>query len=162
MRISVIAAVAENDVIGRDGALPWHLSRDLKKFKERTWGHTLLMGRKTWDSIGRPLPGRRSIVVTRQQGFAAPGAETAASLEQALALAADEEVFVIGGAEIYRQALPLARRLLLTRVHAPVEGDVSFPPVDWNRWRLVEEERFEADARHAYPHSFQTFERAPR
>ncbi len=162
MSLSLIVAVAENDVIGRDGGLPWRLSRDLKRFKKRTWGHTLLMGRKTWDSIGRPLPGRRSIVLTRQQDFSADGAQTASSLEQALQMAGEEDVFVIGGAEIYRQALPLAEHLFLTRVHAEVEGDVLFPSVDWSQWRRLEEERFEADDRHEYPHSFLGFERVSR
>ncbi len=143
MQISIIAAMAENGVIGRDGQLPWHLKADLQRFKRLTMGHTIIMGRKTWESIGRPLPGRRMVVVTRQNGYQAEGVQVAASLDDALALArlaGDEEAFIIGGAEIYRLALPLADRLYLTRVLAPVEGDTTFPEFDASHWRLVESE----------------------
>lgn len=161
MRLSLVAAVAENGVIGREGDLPWHLPEDLKAFKRRTVGHTLVMGRKTFDSIGRPLPRRRSVVLSRNPELEIPGAETAGSLEEALErLAGEEEVFVVGGAEVYRRALPKADRLLLTRVHASVEGDTFFPEIDPDAWRLAEEERHPADEKHAFPFSFQTYERS--
>ncbi|MCB1034026.1 MAG: dihydrofolate reductase [Acidobacteria bacterium] len=159
MSLSLVVAMAENGVIGREGGLPWHLPRDLKEFKARTWGHTLVMGRKTWESIGRALPGRRSIVLTRQEGFLAEGGEVVGSLEEALALAAGEQVFVIGGAEVYRQALPLANRLFLTRVQGDVSGDVVFPELDWSQWRRFEEKSFPADERHAHAMSFEAYER---
>src|ERR1700742_580843 len=127
MRISIIVAVAENGVIGRDGQLPWRLSADLQRFKRLTMGHTMIMGRRTWESIGRPLPGRRTIVVTRQTNYSvAEGVQTAASLDDALAIAettGEREVFVVGGAELYNEALPQAGRLFFTEVAADVEGD---------------------------------------
>lgn len=159
MSVSLIVAAAENDVIGRGGTLPWRLPRDLKEFKRRTMGHTLVMGRRTWESIGRALPGRRSIVLTRSPAFEADGAQVTGSLEEALELAAGEEVFVIGGAEVYRQALPQAQRLYLTRVHAEVDGDVLLPKIDWGEWEKLEDTRFEADERHAHAHSFEVHER---
>lgn len=134
-RISLIAALARNRVIGRAGALPWHLPEDLRRFKALTLGHPLIMGRRTWESIGRPLPGRRNLVVTRQAGFVAPGAEVFHDLRAALeAVAGASEVFVIGGGEVYAAALPLADRLHLTELHADVEGDALFPRVDWAGW----------------------------
>jgi dihydrofolate reductase len=135
-RISIIVAVGRNGVIGRDGALPWRLPEDLKRFKALTMGHVMIMGRKTYESIGRLLPGRRSVIVSRQAGYVVAGAIVAASLEDAIAAAGDaEEVFVIGGGEIYRGALPSAHRLLVTEVDASPEGDAWFPPVDTALWR---------------------------
>lgn len=127
-RVSLIAAVASNGVIGRDNALIWHIPADLAHFKKITHGHPILMGRRTWDSIGRALPGRRNIVITRRQGWEAPGAEVVASLPEALRLCAEApDVFVIGGAQIYEQALPLAHRLWLTEIDASPQGHVRFP-----------------------------------
>ena len=138
----LIAAVAANGVIGADGALPWQLPEDLKHFKRMTQGHAVIMGRRTWESIGRPLPGRRNVVVTRQSAFAAPGASVAASLQDALALCRDQDVvFVIGGAELYRAALPLADGLLLTEIQRDFDGDTRFPEYDRSRWRQAERER---------------------
>lgn len=135
-RVSLIAAVTRNGVIGRDGDLVWRIPADLAHFKRVTMGHPIVMGRRTWESIGRPLPGRRNLVVTRNAGYLAPGAETADSLATALRLCADSpEVFVVGGAEIYRQALPLAERLWLTEIHADAEGDARFP--DWDPARFL-------------------------
>jgi dihydrofolate reductase len=162
MRISLIAAMAENGVIGRDGQLPWHLAADLKRFKRLTMNHTLIMGRKTWESIGRPLPGRRMIVITRQVNFPAEGATVAASLEEAITLArqtSDDEAFVIGGAEIYRLALPIADRMYLTQVQAQVEGDATFPEFDAGRWRLVESEQHSANETNDYPICCERYER---
>lgn len=133
----LIAAVAKNGVIGRAGALPWHLPEDLRHFKELTTGHTVVMGRKTWESLParfRPLPGRRNIVVSRNPGFAAPGATLVDSLEAALKVGAGATVFLIGGAELYAHALPLAGRLELTEIDAEFAGDAFFPPIDPAFW----------------------------
>ena len=166
MKLSLIVAVAENNVIGREGDLPWRLSADLRRFKRTTMGHVMLMGRKTWESIGRPLPGRTSIVITRQEDYdtrfdevAVAGSLSAAVELAAKAESATDEVFVIGGAGIYQLALPQADRLLLTRVHAPVEGDVCFPPIDWQQWKLTGEERVEADEKNDFAHTYQVFQR---
>ncbi|MFA9438750.1 dihydrofolate reductase [Uliginosibacterium sp. sgz301328] len=129
-RIALIAAVADNGVIGRDNALPWRLSDDLKRFKALTLGHPIVMGRKTWDSLGRPLPGRHNIVITRQDGLQLEGATVVHSLDEALRAAGDvPQVFVIGGAQLYVAALPRANALHITEVHAAVEGDAHFPAI---------------------------------
>jgi len=160
MIVTIIAAMSENRVIGRAGSLPWRLPADLKRFKSLTVGHTVIMGRKTFESIGRPLPDRRSIVVTRNPQYRAEGVLVVLCLEDALQqVADDEQVFIIGGGELYRHALPVADRLELTIVHAEVEGDTSFPELDMKDWKLIGEEHHEADDRHAYPFTFQTYER---
>ncbi len=160
MRLSLIVAVADNGVIGRDNALPWSLPADLAFFKRTTMGAPIVMGRLTFASIGRPLPGRRNIVVSRTAGFVADGTETAVSLDEALALAGDvPEVFVIGGASLYAAALPQASRLYITEVHADVDGDRYFPALDRERWRVVSRESHPADARNAHPMSFVVLER---
>ncbi|MFC5301537.1 type 3 dihydrofolate reductase [Azospira restricta] len=134
--LSLIAAMDRERLIGRDNALPWHLPEDLRHFKTTTLGKPVIMGRKTWESLGRPLPGRRNIVVSRNAGYRADGGELATSLEAALALCADaEEAFVIGGAELYRQALPLAQRMYLTEVDGRHEGDAWFPDFPADQWR---------------------------
>ena len=166
MHLTLIAAVAENGVIGRGGDLPWRLSTDLRRFKRLTMGHAILMGRKTWESIGRPLPGRTSIVLSSQADYP-PGYDgvfVASDLEAALAQAArtdcmQDEAFVIGGAQIYAAALPLADRLLLTRVHAVVAGDATFPEVDWRQWQLVSEEAHTAGENDDHATSFQVWQR---
>jgi dihydrofolate reductase len=146
-RLSLIAAVAANGVIGRGGALPWHLPEDLKRFKALTLGHHIVMGRKTYESIGRLLPGRTTVIVTRQRDYAAPGAVVAASIEDAITrCTGDDEVFVIGGAQIYQAALPIADRLYLTEVMADVEGDTHFPAFDRRQWRERSRERLPAMA----------------
>jgi dihydrofolate reductase len=129
--VTIVAAVARNGVIGVDGGLPWRLPDDLQRFKELTLGHVLVMGRRTYESIGHPLPGRTTVVVTRQRDWDA-GSEAAA--------AADDEVFVVGGAQVYADALPLADRIELTLVDAEPEGDTRFPEVDWSMWREVRRE----------------------
>ncbi|OGA27768.1 MAG: hypothetical protein A3F77_03870 [Betaproteobacteria bacterium RIFCSPLOWO2_12_FULL_67_28] len=132
----LIAAVAANGVIGAGHGLPWQLPEDLRHFRRMTQGHAVIMGRKTWDSIGRPLPGRRNIVVTRQAGYSAPGASVAPSLPAALALCADQAIaFVIGGSELYRAALPLADALLLTEIQRDYAGDTRFPEFDRRQWQ---------------------------
>ena len=140
--ISFVVAVARNGVIGREGGLPWHISSDLKRFKEITMGKPLVMGRKTWDSLPRkPLPGRRNIVITRQPGFAAEGAEAAATPEEALRLAGDApEVAVIGGGEIYRLFWPMVDRIYLTEVDLDADGDTHFPDLAPDEWREVARE----------------------
>jgi dihydrofolate reductase len=161
MPLTLIAAMTEDRVIGRGNALPWHLPEDLRHFKGLTLGHPVIMGRKTWESVGTPLPGRRNIVVTRREGFAAPGADVAPSLAAALRLVAEEpEVFVVGGAELYRGALPLADRIHLTVIHTrEVEGDTHFPAFEGPDWVLAEERHLPADARHAWPLSFRRYDR---
>jgi dihydrofolate reductase len=159
-RLSVVVAADERGGIGRAGGLPWHLPEDLKRFKALTMGKPIVLGRRTWDSIGRPLPGRRSIVVSRQAGLAIAGADVVGSLEQALDAAADApEVCVIGGADLYRLALPRADVVHLTRVHAAVDADTFLPPLDPSEWEEVSREPHPADARHAHPYSFVTLRR---
>lgn len=158
MTVTLVAAVARNGVIGRDGQLPWQLPGDLERFKATTMGHVLVMGRRTYDSIGRPLPGRTTVVVTRQAGWTPPGGLPvglllAGDVDEALKLAAetdDEEVFVVGGGEIYAQTLPMADRLFLTWVDAEPDGDAFFPPVDWSQWVEVQREDHEGWALSSY------------
>ena len=158
--VSIIVAADDHGGIGRDGGLPWHLPADLKRFKALTMGKPIVMGRKTWDSIGRPLPGRRSLVVSRQPGFTAPGAEVFGSLEAALAAAAGApETCVIGGAEIYAQALPRAGIIHLTRVHASAGADTFFPVLDPADWEEIARDDHPADERHACGYSFLTLRR---
>lgn len=158
--IALIAAVSENGVIGVSGGLPWRLPDDLRHFKRLTLDHTVIMGRKTWDEVGRPLANRRNVVISRNPDFEAPGATVVPSLEEALALGATEpRVWIIGGGEIYRQALPLADRLVLTVVHATVEGDTTFPSLDGGAWALESEEHHPADDRHAHAFSFREYRR---
>ncbi len=160
-RISLIVALAENGVIGRDGHLPWRLSADLKRFKERTMGHHLVMGRKTFESLGRVLPGRTSIVLTRQVDYRPPaGVLVAFEPRAALKLAAgDDEVFVIGGGEIYSQFWSLADRLYVTRVHATVDGDTRVDPGPWAGWRKVACVEYPADEKNQFPHADEIWER---
>ncbi len=162
MVVSLIVAVSSNGVIGRDGGLPWRLSNDLKHFKKLTMGHHLIIGRRTWDEVGKPLPGRTMVVVTRSRRFAPEGVRVAHSLEEALDIARDDdEPFIGGGAHIYRMALEkiLVDRLYITRVHAEVDGDTFFPDIKFDAWKLVSEEHHEADERNQYPFSFLIFER---
>ena len=164
--LALIAAVAANGVIGRGNALPWHLPGDLAYFKRATMGKPIIMGRLTYDSIGRPLPGRTNIVISRSADFAPPGVRAVASLDEALALAADvalidgsSEAVVIGGAQIYAAALPRVQRLYLTEVHAEVEGDVYFPDIDWTHWRELSRERHSAEPPNPFDYSFVVYER---
>jgi dihydrofolate reductase len=169
MRVSIIVAMSENGVIGRGGELPWRLSNDLRRFKAITMGHTVIMGRRTWESIGRPLPGRRMIVVSRQDDYRVdhPDVEVTADLDEAIELAAangELEAFVIGGAEMYQSALPIADRLYVTLVKAQVEGDTYFPvksfdDFDWNSWVILNQDPHEADAKNEYPYVYVTLQR---
>ncbi len=158
--ISVIAALAENRVIGVNNTLPWRLPNDLRHFRRLTTGHAIVMGRKNYESIGKPLPERTNIIVTRNRDYRASGCLVAHSLDEALTLArGDPEIFIIGGAEIYREALPRAGRLYLTEVHATVAGDTFFPEIERNDWKETARERHEADDKHAYTYSFVVLER---
>lgn len=159
-RLSLIVAMARNRVIGRDGTLPWRMSADLQRFKRLTMGHHLLMGRKTWESLGRPLPGRTSIVITRQPDYSATGATVATSFEKAIAIAAvDAEAFVIGGAQIYELALPLVDRLYLTLLVDDVSGDVCFPEFDMSQWRVIEHSHYPHDEKNSYASQFMILDR---
>jgi len=152
--VSIIVATDERGAIGRGGGLPWRLPDDLKRFKSLTMGKPIVMGRKTWESIGKPLPGRHNIVITRQAGFAAPGVTVVASLDDALLAAGDvPEVCIIGGAEIYRLALPRAGLIHLTRVHAVVDADTFFPELGAGEWDEVQVEQHAADEKHVYAYS---------
>ena len=171
MHIGIYVAIAENGVIGRDGGLPWRLSTDLRRFKADTMGKPIVMGRKTWESFPkRPLPGRRNIVITRDAGYRAEGADVVHSLDEALTLArrregdtpAAEEICVIGGAAIFEQALPLADRLHITHVLASVEGDVFFPPLDWAEWRRVSAQDVPAGEKDSFPTRYAVYERLAR
>jgi len=162
MKITLIAAVAENRVIGRDGGLPWRLPDDLRRFKQRTEGHIVIMGRRTYESLAAPLPDRPAIVVSRNRDLHTHEATLANSLDEALDIArgrGEDEVFILGGSEIYALALPLADRLELTVVHAEIEGDTYFPEFDLAAWTITEDQRREADDRHEHPFSFRCYER---
>lgn len=165
MRVSLIAAVSENDVIGCKGKIPWDLPADLQYFRHMTGDYPVIMGRRTYESIRRPLPGRQNIVITHRLDFHPLGCDVVHSLEEALECArkrCPEEVFVIGGEEIYRAALPLADRIYLTRVHAEVEGDAMFPSLSDAEWHVVSSDRHGADEKHAYPFTFFIYERRKR
>jgi len=167
MQVAIYVAVAANGVIGRDNGLPWRLSSDLKRFKAGTMGKPIVMGRKTFESIGKPLPGRLNIVVTRDRAFRAEGVETAGSLEDALTLArvrgrcmaGADEICVVGGGEIYRQALPLADRLYVTHVLADFDGDARFPEIDRATWRPVASEEVPAGERDSHATRYAVYER---
>ncbi len=162
MRLNLIAAVADNGVIGQGNAMPWHLPADFAWFRRHTLGHPVLMGRKTFDSIGKPLPGRRNVVLTRDRYWSAAGCETAANLDAALHMVRDApEVYVIGGGELFAQALPRAHRLVLTTVACSPEGDARFPPWNASEWRETHRETHGADARNAFAMTFQVLERLP-
>ncbi|MCQ2090805.1 MAG: dihydrofolate reductase [Fibrobacter sp.] len=161
MLISAIVAVSENNVIGRDGHLPWRLSADLKRFKAITTGHAIILGRKNYDDIGRPLPNRTNYVLTRNAAFEAPGCVVCSSLEKAIeaaAAAGETECFIIGGAAIYEAAMPLVKKMYVTRVLAEIEGDVFFPA--WGEgWHKVSEEQVPADEKNEYPTAYQVWTR---
>jgi dihydrofolate reductase len=158
--LSIIAALANNRVIGRANRLPWHLPADLAHFKRLTMGKPILMGRKTWDSLPGLLPHRTHIVVTRNPAFAADGALVAPSLDEALQFAGDvDEIMIIGGADLYEQTLPIANRLYLTLVDTEIDGDAFFPSLDDTAWREVAREHHDADQRHAFAFAFVTLER---
>ena len=158
--ITLIAALARNRVIGRGNQVPWKIRGEQAYFKRMTMGHPIVMGRKTWESIGRLLPGRRNVVVTRNRQFVAPGAEAVASLDEALRQTGDAgEVFIIGGGELYAQALPRAHRLLLTEIDAEFDGDIFFPSFDRSQWLETSRERHLPTQDQAFGYSFVVYER---
>jgi len=159
-KLAMIVAASENNVIGIDGDLPWRLSADLKRFKSLTLGHHIIMGRKTFDSIGRLLPGRTTVIITRQTDFAFDGAKVVNSIEQALDVCKDDECpFVTGGAEIYRIGLPFVNEIHLTRVHTELNGDTFLPEIDWEQWVLQDEVPHPADDKNNFAFSFETYTR---
>ena len=159
--IAIVVAADENNVIGKDNQLPWHLPADLRHFKHLTMGHPILMGRKTFESIGKPLPGRTSIVITRQPDYEAEGCVVAHSLEEAIELATqqDEKVCIIGGAEIFKQALAVADTLYFTRIHAIFDGDTFFPEISEQAWEQVSAERHQPDEKNKYSYTFKEYRR---
>ncbi len=157
--LSLILARADNGVIGRQNALPWHLPDDLKHFKRLTLDHAILMGRKTWQSIGRPLPRRRSLVLSREPQLRLEGAEVFADVASALAAVETSPIFVIGGAALFAETLPMAKDLHLTRVHAAVDGDVVMEPLDLTAWQRLSAEPHPQDVRHAHPFSIEHWRR---
>lgn len=166
MMIALIVAASENNVIGRDGKLPWHLPDDLKFFKDMTSGHPLIMGRKTFESLPGVLPNRRHIIVTRDREYNAEGAEEASSLDEAIMFAKQDnatgQIYIIGGGEIFAQAMEVADVIYLTRVHAEVEGDVFFPEIDMEQWEETDRKEHATDERHAYAFTFLTYKRKSR
>ena len=170
MRISIIVAASENNVIGRDGSIPWHLPDDLKYFRKKTEGHPVIMGRKNFESIvkalGKPLPNRENIIVTRESTYEADDCEIASSLEEAIMYGHkdndQEEIFIIGGGEIYKQAMELCNYVYLTRVHAWIAGDVVFPEIDPEVWEEVEREEHPADTKHKFAFTYIMYKRKNR
>ena len=162
MITSIIVATSENNVIGKDNRLPWHLPADLKYFKNTTWALPIIMGRKTFESIGKPLPGRHNIVVTRNKDYKADGATVVSNLDDAVKAAESndvKELFIIGGAELFNTTMNQAQRIYLTRVHANIEGDVFFPDLNKKEWHLISEKNKEADEKNEYDLSFQVWEK---
>jgi dihydrofolate reductase len=160
MSLSIIVALSENHVIGSGNQLPWKLSADLKRVKALTMGHHLIMGRKTYESIGRPLPGRTNVIITRNGSYAPEGCVVVNSLAAALELAKeDSEAFVFGGGEIFREALPLVNKIYLTKVHCVIDGDTHFPELTSSEWIELDREEFKADEKNEYDYSFVTLQR---
>ncbi len=158
--LSLIAAVAENNVIGKNNNLIWHLPNDLKYFKKITSEHTIIMGRKNFEAIGRALPNRKSVVISRNKNYKAKDCVVVNNIEEAVNQAkGDDEPFVIGGGEIYKQMLSLVNKIYLTRVHASFKGDTFFPELDKREWKLISEEKNKVDDKHKYPYTFFVYER---
>lgn len=159
--ISIIVAMDENRLIGSDNALPWHLPADLQRVKQLTTGHAIILGRKNFESIGRPLPNRKNIIISRDPGYDAPGCVVVNSIDAALDAAEGEDVFIFGGARIYEQMFDLAERMYLTLIHATFEGDTWFPDYDPAAWTEIERRDFTADEKNPYNYSFITLEKKP-
>lgn len=155
MTLSIIVALSENNVVGINNQLPWHLSADLKRVKTLTMGHHLIMGRKTHESIGKPLPGRTNVIITRNKNYKAEGCIVVSSLQEALETSkGDSEVFIFGGGEIFREALPLVQKIYMTRVHHHVDGDTHFPQLNTSDWKEISRQDFEADEKNNFSYSF--------
>jgi len=162
MTLSQVVAAADNNAIGKNNQLLWSLPNDMKFFKNTTWGMPVIMGRKTFESLGKPLAGRTNIIITRQHNWQREGVFVANEIREAMAIAAKtdaKEAFIIGGGEIYKQTLPITQRLYLTRVHTTIEGDAFFPEFNKAEWELLSQLDFTADAKHAYDYSFQVWQR---
>jgi len=159
-KLAMIVAASSNDVIGADGGMPWHLSADLKRFKKLTMGHHIIMGRKTYESIGRLLPGRTTVIISRQPAFKVDGAVIANSLQAALEIAATDDCpFITGGAQIYQLALPWVTDIHLTRIHQSAEGDTVLPQIDWNDWALVDSQTFATQSPPELQYTFEDYQR---
>lgn len=162
MKINQVVAAAENNAIGKNNQLLWRLPNDTKFFKNTTWGMPVIMGRKTFESLGKPLAGRTNIVITRQTDWQADGAHVVHDIKEAMTVASQtdaKEVYVIGGGEIYQQTLPMTERIYLTRVHTVIDGDAFFPDIDEKDWTLLSRLDFSADEKHAYDYSFEVWQR---
>ncbi|MBN2349915.1 MAG: dihydrofolate reductase [Bacteroidales bacterium] len=162
MLISHIVAVSENGIIGKNNQLPWHLPNDLEWFKKKTMGHCVIMGRRNYESEGKALPNRTNLVISQNPNFTIPDGIVARSIEDALIMAEkqhEQEVFIIGGGQIYEISLPYIQKIYLTRIHANIDGDVYYPEPDWNEWELIYEQFNLKDARHAYDYTFYIYER---
>jgi dihydrofolate reductase len=160
MKISIIVAIAENNVIGNKNALPWHLPADLKHFKKITTGHTVIMGQNTYESIGKPLPQRKNIVLSFDKRYRAPGCIVVHSVEESIRAASTEkekEVFIIGGASIYKQTIGIADKLYITKVHHKFAGDVFFPEIDMSKWKTISSEKHKSDELNPYDYEFCVF-----
>lgn len=165
MLLSQVVAAAENNAIGKNNQLLWTLPNDMKFFKNTTWGMPVIMGRKTYESLGKPLVGRTNIIITRQQNWQPEGVFVVHDIKEAMAQAAKtdaKEAFIIGGGEIYRQTLPMTQRVYLTRVHTTIDGDAFFPEINKADWELLSQLDFNADEKHAYAYSFQVWQRIER
>jgi dihydrofolate reductase len=161
-RLSLLVAASENNVIGKDNKLPWHLPNDLRYFRNQTWGLPIQMGRKTFESIGKPLPGRKSIVITRNTEWKYEGVTVVHSVEEAIDKAGEfgaKEIFVIGGSEIFRTSFDNANRIYLTRVHHQFDGDAFFPELPHDQWQLMQSRFCEADEKNAYSHTFEVWQK---
>lgn len=158
--LSIIVAVSENNVVGKENKLPWKLSADLKRLKSLTMGHHIIMGRKTWESLGKALPGRINVVITTDKNFKAEGGVVVHSLNEALAFSsADDEIFIFGGGKIFKEAMPLVNKIYITRVHSIIDGDTFFPVLDRSDWKEISREDFKADEKNQYNYSFLTLVR---
>jgi dihydrofolate reductase len=162
MILSSVVAASTNNIIGKDNQLLWRLPNDMKFFKNTTWGMPVVMGRKTFESLGKPLTGRTNIVITRKKDWTPDGVKVVSNLDEAMVVAADadaKEAFIIGGGEIYKQTMPLVHRIYITRVHAILQGDTSFPVIDESEWELLSQLDFKADEKHKYDYCFQVWQR---
>ena len=159
-KITLIVAAAENNAIGKNNKMLWHLPNDFKYFKQNTIGHSIIMGRKTFESIGKPLPERRNIVLTRDMNYRNDEVDVANSVQEVLNYCRDErEIFILGGADIYKQTLPLADRILLTRVHSALDADTYFPELSENEWKLLSQDSHQKDEKHAFDYTFEIWEK---
>jgi dihydrofolate reductase len=163
MNLSIIVALSENNVVGANNQLPWHLSADLKRLKALTMGHHLIMGRKTYESIGRPLPGRKNVIITRNKNYKAEGCIVVTSLKEGLEVAKkDSEAFIFGGGEVFKEALPRVTKIYMTRIHQSFNGDTYFPHLDRREWHEVSREDHQPDEVNKYSYSFITYEKIRR